>query len=592
VARLLEADGKYDEAWQFFSQCGDNVKSAQCALKLIRTSLLDESFLLSKEVDRKAIGVLNDSCGVLADGVSMSREENESIQFEISLLKGHSLIKIYDLHHLIRRAEASSNPLRLMIIAMRLWLRNAESRGLKNDQKGQGVSLIPWQPLCEAMSELNKAVQTCLQQLRYMTTSYSTSPQAADIIIRQCEELFEFSRNVNVSGVRGLFVEDIPATALLWPRTTKPPAKIKSTSDAKNIMGEYNKMSAPHRSSVQIESRYEIDIKTFAVQAIIFLESRVLLGARSLLFRELTRHLALSLIPSQTRYSRFKVTLDSSTKTPQEVDTTSSTQLLLLDHAYRYGKEISSLELIDLCRTHYLDLALPLLPSLENMEEISKFRQSLSFQDALKSRFISDELGKIGFEYVVQGLLIAELQHDIDTHLFADLLKDKMRFIRNWKGVYNARELCEGFAWEASSSSTNIITALTPDEIKTRMQNTNWKEDREKSNILLQEMYKNEDHFLKSLKIGEIFLTQDWDYEWAPLYNDERCLSPASFIALAEKYIVLALLYSRKCENVLLPKSLTFDVLSRQNEAYGNMVWLCMYVCMNTYIYKYIRMHE
>jgi hypothetical protein len=86
VARLLEADGKYEEAGQFFSQCGDDVKSAQCALKLIRTSLLDESFLPSKEMDRKAVGVLNDSCGVLADGASMSREENESIQFEISLL--------------------------------------------------------------------------------------------------------------------------------------------------------------------------------------------------------------------------------------------------------------------------------------------------------------------------------------------------------------------------------------------------------------------------------------------------------------------------------------------------------------------------
>jgi hypothetical protein len=155
-----------------------------------------------------------------------------------------------------------------------------------------------------------------------------------------------------------------------------------------------------------------------------------------------------------------------------------------------------------------------------------------------------------------------------------------MRFIRNWKGVYNARELCEGFAWEASSSSiTNIITALTPEEIKTRMQlSTNWKEEGEKSNKLLQEMYKNEDHFLKSLKIGERFLTRDGQYEWAPLFNNQRCLSPASFIALAEKYIVLALLYSRKCENVLLPKSLTFDVLSRQNEAYGNMVWLCMYI--------------
>jgi hypothetical protein len=68
--------------------------------------------------------------------------------------------------------------------------------------------LIPWQPLCEAMSELNKAVQTCIQQLRYMTTGYTTSSSPnADAIIRQCEELFEFSRNVSVSGVRGLFVE-------------------------------------------------------------------------------------------------------------------------------------------------------------------------------------------------------------------------------------------------------------------------------------------------------------------------------------------------------------------------------------------------
>jgi hypothetical protein len=113
---------------------------------------------------------------------------------------------------------------------------------------------------------------------------------------------------------------DIPAAALLWPRTNKPPAKIKSTSDAKIIMGEYNKLSAPCHNEVQIKSRHEIDIKTFAVQAIIFLESRVLLGARSLLFRELTGHLALSFIPPQSRYSRFKVTLDSSTKTSQEVD--------------------------------------------------------------------------------------------------------------------------------------------------------------------------------------------------------------------------------------------------------------------------------
>jgi hypothetical protein len=47
---------------------------------------------------------------------------------------------------------------------------------------------------------------------------------------------------------------DIPAAALLWPRTNKPPAKIKSTSDAKNIMGEYNKLSAPCHNEVQIKS--------------------------------------------------------------------------------------------------------------------------------------------------------------------------------------------------------------------------------------------------------------------------------------------------------------------------------------------------
>jgi hypothetical protein len=419
-----------------------------------------------------------------------------------------------------------------------------------------------------------------------MTTSYSTSssPNTADTIIRQCEDLFEFSRNMSVSGIRGLFVENIPATALLWPRV-KPPVKSKVTSDAKNIMGEYNKLSTPRHSVAQIESRYEIDIKTFAVQAIVFLESRVLLGAKKLVFRELTGHLALSFIPPQSRYSRFKVTLDSSVKTSQEVDATSF-QIQLLDHAYRYGREICCLELIDVCRIHYLNLALPLLPLLENMEDLSKVRQSLSFQDALKSPPMPSELDTVGFKYVVHGSLIAELQHNVDIHLFSDHLKDKMCNIRNWRGVYNARQLCKGFAWEASSSNMkNIITTLTPEEITTQFQLHLGPQEKR---IL---SYENEDSFLKSLRIGEVFLTQDWRAEGATLYykqgelnNNRRCLSPNSFIVLAEKYIVLALMYSRKCENILLPKSLIFDVLCRQNDAYGNMVHMLYSIYLFIYL--------
>jgi hypothetical protein len=136
VAKLLEADGKYEEAGHFFFECGNTLKSSQCALKLIRISLLDESFLPSKEIDRKALARLNDSCAGFGDGSSMSRNEDASTQFELFLLKRHSSFKIDDLHDLKRRAEASSNPLRLMIIAMRLWLRNAEGLGLKSDQKG------------------------------------------------------------------------------------------------------------------------------------------------------------------------------------------------------------------------------------------------------------------------------------------------------------------------------------------------------------------------------------------------------------------------------------------------------------------------
>jgi hypothetical protein len=217
------------------------------------------------------------------------------------------------------------------------------------------------------------------------------------------------------------------------------------------------------------------------------------------------------------------------------------------------------------------------------------------------------ELDTVGFEYVVHRLLIAELQPNVDIHLLSDHLKDKMRYIRNWRGVYNARALCEGFAWEASSSNMkSIITALTPEEMKMQIQSNFRPEEVGKESSFLKNMYKNEDSFLESLRIGKVFLTQDWLAEGAPLYyhytikegiitttegdsnNNKRCLSPASFIALAEKYTVLALMYSEKCENVLLPKSLILDVLCRQNDAYGNMVHMLYDIRVCGYIYLFV----
>lgn len=471
---------------------------------------------------------------------------------------------------------------------MRLWIRNAEGLGPKN-QKGLEKVLIPWEPLCAAIGALNKAVQTCLQQLKYMSTSYSISTSTAmDIVIRQCEELFEFNRDVSASGVRRLCVEDIPASTLLWPRS-KPLPQSKATSTATGLLSDYNKMSAPRHTVVQNKSRYEIDIKSFANQAIIFLESRVLLGASRLLYRELTEHLVLSLLPPQTRFISFKATFVSLVKIAQEDAKTALNQLQLLEHAYKYGTEISNKELIDLSQSYYLSLALPMLPSLENMEIILELRQSISFQDSLKNRFVTMESDRFGFEYVVHELLIAELQHNVDIHLFSDSLKDKMRYIRNWKGVYNAIELCGGFAWEASAATiANIITSLTSEEIgekkrlfyrsltlKAENGEKLTAEEVEKDKKYLSSIDKNEDYFLKSLKIGAGFLTQNWNYEGGPLYSNKKCLSPTTFMALAEKYVVLALVYSKKCENILLPKSLTFDVLCRQNDAYGNLVTSC-----------------
>ena len=55
-------------------------------------------------------------------------------------------------------------------------------------------------------------------------------------------------------------------------------------------------------------------------------------------------------------------------------------------------------------------------------------------------------------------------------------------------------------------------------------------------------------------------------------YEVNGCIGPVAFIKLAEKYVVLLILFHKQCRDVVIPSDLAMDVLCRYNDTYADAI--------------------
>ena len=213
-------------------------------------------------------------------------------------------------------------------------------------------------------------------------------------------------------------------------------------------------------------------------------------------------------------------------------------------------------ELLKVASAYFIMELRPLLPSREDMQEIVKLRKNEMLQRCLEKDFPT-EISTISysFEAVATRLLTATSIITLDKYQYYGKLKEALH---NWReGKDNASLLCRAFQYEESSVAQKT-------ELSNMISNPTWKQNA----ITI-------DYFLVAISHGAHFLSLNWS-AGNPLCVNSSCLSPETYIMILEKYVVMLLLYSRQCENVLIPTSLLLDVFCCQNSAYGSMIRCCL----------------
>lgn len=617
AAIIFEASGDYERAIEYYTKSQNYQKEAELGFKLARMKMIDEEYLLSYSIDNIDINILKMLKGAVENVKSsslLSSSIKENIKFEFFLLVNHLLLDINNIEVLKARALNATQSHRLMMIATRCIIRNFKKTQL-TDEVSKTSDIVAnkkkvnindkihkcsnsYRLLCMTFLELFSSLKILILQLQNQTRTYNTtvrtSPESENLT-RQCEEIFEFTRSLNKPfGGCSLIVEDLPAANKIWiieRKETKSTINLKSVnkdknknknqlntkSDARNILNSYDELStnkntslsSPDFITVEKKIRREINMKTFVEKAETFLIQKIFSTSYDYFYEIFQFQLRQFMSEKGKDYQNYKERLING-KCPEEpsgvLESSTSRRLKFLEESCKVGflsEEIET-KLITEASAYLLLELRPSLPLLEDIQAVVEIRKHQILQKCLLKTFpIKMTFIRYSFEEVVQRLLCTASIILVDKYKSNEELIQLIKDSTHWNGKdYGAIQLCCAFQYEIVSSEQVTIP------------NNMIKNFIEKNNAVKEHQNMRQDYFLQSIYMGSNFVTLEWT-DGNPLFISNACLSPDTYIIILEKYVVMLLLYSNQCENVLISTSLLFDVFCSQNAAYVSMIRCC-----------------
>jgi hypothetical protein len=538
---------------------GNPVKSARLVLKVARTEVLDGFFLPSATTSAESALALKDAVSSVSNAdtsvsaamsVSVSSRDKAAIILERRILKNHKSFSAEKEKYEKLRSEIheSSDSHRQMITAMRCLLRNiAAPTPVRKRESGQATySAAPAlrDSLVEVLSsavgdlfESCRVFQTALSTLQQTQSSNQSAAQSSVIsdALRQCEEMFECTRGFTGLGSYRYLVADIPAAMALYSPKTETAAPKRSRNTASTVSIRILPASTP-----VVRKRLEITAKVFAERSSEFLSS-LLVPPVQLLTDQLTLQLQRSFSSHNARYTDFLATLSRSETV---------VRMTRLQHAWQRSSTVASSDsdFASVVSWHIIYEYYSPLPLMEDMQVLAMMRGSKGMQECRFREFkkVETTFAKSS-EAVAARLLLID---SIDAFGTKDKLALYTALWRQNKNGYNDA-LCRAFENEMASVTQNLADC-----------------DGEKGR-------RQEDMFSLAMRAGHRFLTQPRIQNSPFDIQYSGCIALTTFLTLAERYVVLSMVYERQCEGVCLPVSLLMNVMCRKNAAYANMIRCC-----------------
>ena len=582
--------------------------------------ILDDEFLPSLPMDDITFKMVKESVEYAHSSLTLFTAIKEKITLEFYLLQNHLNLNLTDIYMLKKNVMKSAQPHRLMLTATRCIFRNIQitkKNEVRNDMTkkneitatgrkatdGNEIFKIDstiyscsqsYKAFCTTATELFSSVENIISELEQLrrtdNTAVRTSPENENTT-SQCEELFEFTRSLdNPFGGTSLIVEDLPAATKIWSTekkstisTTSNTAKdikmkMKMKSDVGGILNSYQGLSSMKEDSsatadiinLKKKIRKEINMKIFTEKAENFLVQKIYDPGFDYFFKIFQSLRQQTNLEDEKNYEKLSNSLEGVLESSESF---TSMRLQFLEESCRIGFMIEkrNSELLQTASKYFILELIPPLPSIEDMQAIVKIRKNEMLQRCLEKDFPT-KIGIISysFEGVATRLLRASSVFSLNKYqYYGELIKA----VQGWKeGKDNAILLCVAFLYEESSVGqvtklNNMISNPTSKQHALQSATQNKKQS---------------DYFLSAISQGARFLSLNWT-PGNPLCVNSACLSPETYIIILEKYVVMLLLYSKQCENVIIPTSLLLDVFCCQNSAYASMIRCCLMNCIFSY---------
>ena len=281
AAKLHESAADYMKASQKFEKAGSNLRAAQCLLKAVRISMLDDTFLpapkscvvntsvqkhvkkgkskTKKKATEKNEGSQDDVFSIhfkkamnLATTSStayvcskVETDRNNDVQTEISILKKHDSLTLNQYLELRNQVNRPTTPVRLRLMTLRCVLRNERNCGRENDLPNLCRLVLDLILACESICATMRQVR------KFMPHIVVANHKAMEESLLSCFEMFEI---VQFDGLRNkvYFPSDTHGIRRMWPRT----GSTKTTVDLIEIsLEDFTSKFLPFCESISEDAR-------------------------------------------------------------------------------------------------------------------------------------------------------------------------------------------------------------------------------------------------------------------------------------------------------------------------------------------------